>query len=226
MTNPVYLNRSTAIDAISKIAKFSSDIDKLYLNHDIAINKDVGRKNILLSAAQESFFAAAISENGFPAYVDGRVGEPDITVDVGDSTRELECKVCCKSKTGTWSFQTDERTLEVKGSCDYLYLLFDRKHTSVGALFFSNLNSSDFYPASPGSRGKARMIKSNAFKKCTVLVGDVVDKREHYMTKYYTDLQEGKTAVQKSKAANKLKLWKAKKPQYSITLEPIDEFAS
>ena len=61
--------------------------------------------------------------------------------------REVECKVVCRGKTGSWSLQADKATLQKKGSCDFLYLLFDRTHENVAVLLFANLVPDDFYAA-------------------------------------------------------------------------------
>ena len=147
-----YLTEASALEAVEKIISFSGEVDELYHRHDISVTDDVGRKNILLSAAQEKFFAQALQRAGYECSVDGKTGEPDILVKVNGAWRELECKVSCRSKKGTWQLQTDERTLENKGSCDFLYLLFNRSHTEVAVLFFENLTSDDFHKASSSSR--------------------------------------------------------------------------
>ena len=52
-----YLNRQSAINAVSNLLNFASDISETYVRHGIDFSTDVGRQNILLSAAQEHFFA-------------------------------------------------------------------------------------------------------------------------------------------------------------------------
>ena len=54
---PAYLNREASIQAIKKIHELFSELNELYGKHGINLDADVGRKNILISAAQEHFFA-------------------------------------------------------------------------------------------------------------------------------------------------------------------------
>jgi len=217
-----YLTPESAREAVNDILLFSGEVDELYARHDISVTDDVGRKNILLSAAQEKFFAKALERAGYKCSVDGKTGEPDILVKVDDLWRELECKVSCRSKKGSWQLQTDERTLQNKGACDFLYLLFNRKHTEVAVLFFENLNSSDFHKASSSSRGKARMKKYSAFKKCTPLIGSIVDKRKEYIQSYKDKYKSAVGVKMKNKILDKIKMWENKDSQFSIFLEPID----
>ena len=51
-------------------------------------------------------------------------------------------------------------------------------------MFFKGLTTNDFYPPANGSRGKARMNKSNAMKKCEVLHGRIVNINNITVMKY------------------------------------------
>ena len=224
MTNlPQYLNRESAVKAVSNLMVFASDISEAYRRHGIDFSTDVGRQNILLSAAQEHFFADEIRNTIGDCRNDGRTGEPDIVIDSLDG-KEVECKVVCKGKKGSWHLQADRKCLEADGkSLDFLYLLFDRTYDNVGVLLFHDLTFDDYKTPSPGSRGKSRMNKSTAFKKCTPLIGDFIDKREKYLEKYSADLASARTPYELKIAKEKISLWEKKPPQISIILEPIDE---
>ena len=54
-----YLDRTSSVKAIKNIKLLFSDLDDVYAKHGMDIGRDVGRKNILISAAQEHFFAEA-----------------------------------------------------------------------------------------------------------------------------------------------------------------------
>ena len=69
-----YLTRESSVRAISNITSLFHDIRGLYSKHGIDITKDVGRQNILISAAQEHFFADAINESFGVCSNDGRTG--------------------------------------------------------------------------------------------------------------------------------------------------------
>ena len=217
-----YLTRPAAIGAIENIMSFADDMQKTYEKHGIDLGSDVGRQNIILSPAQEHFFADAIRKAVGACRNDGRTGEPDIII-TSLNNRELECKVVCKGKAGSWHLQADRTSLQDGKSLDFLYLLFDREYKNVAVFLFKDLVYDDFKVPSPGSRGKSRMNKKTAFKKCIPLVGEFFDKKEHYIQRYEKDLKLASTPFEVKKATQKLELWKSKQPQISITLESINE---
>lgn len=218
----MYLDREGSVAAVKSIKTLFNELNDVYSRHGIDIDRDVGRKNILISAAQEHFFAKAIEGVVGECSNDGRTGMADIVIDSLDD-REVECKVVCQGKTGSWSLQADKASLERKGSCDFLYLLFDRSHENVAVFLFPDLTADDFYDPAPGSRGKARLKKSSAFKKCTPLVGGFENLREQYLKRYSHDMNTAETASQRKKAEQKHDLWYNKDDSYRIELEVVDE---
>ena len=224
ITAQSYLTRESAIKAVQNLVNFGSDVSALYRRHGIDFSTDVGRQNILLSAAQEHFFANEIRDTVGACRNDGRTGEPDIIIEALDD-RELECKVVCKGKKGSWHLQADRKCLEEDGkSLDFLYLLFDRTYDNVGVLLFQDLEFDDYKQPSPGSRGKSRMNKTTAFQKCVPLIGGFIDKREVYIKKYTEAISAAQTPAELRKAKEKLSSWEKKPPQISISLEPVDDF--
>ncbi len=217
-----YLNRKASVEAIRNIKNLFLELNDLYGKYGISLGNDVGRKNILISAAQEHFFAKAIESIVGKCSSDGRTGMADIVIDSLDG-KEVECKVVCKGKSGSWSLQADKATLEKKGSCDFLYLLFDRNHENVAVLLFENLVPDDFYDPAPGSRGKARLKKSTAFKKCTPLVGGFDNLRERWVAEYESRRDSAPTHHESKIAEQKRELWYNKPDSYSIQLESVDE---
>lgn len=217
-----YLDRPSSIQAIKSISSLFDEINEVYSRHGIDMNRDVGRKNILISAAQEHFFARAIANVVGECSNDGRTGMADIVIDSLDD-KEVECKVVCRGKTGSWSLQADKATLERKGVCDFLYLLFDRSHENTAVLLFEDLVPEDFYDPAPGSRGKARLKKSSAFKKCKALVGGFENKRKKFLERYQDEVQNSITPSQRKNAEKKWNMWYNKEDSYSIHLENIDE---
>ena len=216
-----YLDRDSSVEAIKNISSLFNDVTDVYEKYGININRDVGRKNILISAAQEHFFANAIASVVGECSNDGRTGMADIVIGSLDD-REVECKVVCRGKTGSWSLQADKATLERKGSCDFLYLLFDRTHENTAVLLFENLVPDDFYDPAPGSRGEARLKKSSAFKKCKALVGGFENKRMKFLERYQDEVANSTTQSQKRKAEQKWTMWYNKEDSYSIQLESVD----
>ena len=219
-----YLTREASVEAIKNITDLFTDINTLYDKYGIDLGNDVGRKNILISAAQEHFFAEAIKSVVGECSSDGRTGMADIVIESLDN-REVECKVVCRGKTGSWSLQADKATLEKKGSCDFLYLLFDREHANVAVLLFEDLVPDDFYDPAPGSRGKARLKKSTAFKKCIPLVGGFKNLREEWVNEYLRRSKAATSPIQAKTAEQKMEAWYNKPDSYSIQLESVDGLA-
>ncbi len=217
-----YLNREASIGAIRNIKGLFTELNDLYGKYGIDLGNDVGRKNILISAAQEHFFAQAIESIVGDCSSDGRTGMADIVIRSMDD-REVECKVVCRGKTGSWSLQADKATLERKGSCDFLYLLFDRSHENVAVLLFEDLVPDDFYDPAPGSRGKARLKKSTAFKKCVPLVGGFKNLREQWINEYANRAASAVSLSEVKTAEQKMQVWYNKPDSYSIQLESVDD---
>lgn len=222
MLSQSYLSRKAAIIAIQNIISFADDMQKTYEKHGISLGSDVGRQNIVLSPAQEHFFANAIRGAVGECRSDGRTGEPDIVITSLDN-RELECKVVCKGKKGSWHLQADRTSLATGKKLDFLYLMFDRDYSNVGVFLFEDLGYDDFKQASPGSRGKSRMNKKSAFKKCVPLIGGFTDRREDYIKRYSEDVGLATSPRKLAIANQKLELWKKKEPQMSISLESIND---
>lgn len=216
-----YLDRASSVKAIKNIKLLFSDLDDVYARYGMDIGRDVGRKNILISAAQEHFFAEAIASVVGDCSNDGRTGMADIVIG-SLNDREVECKVVCQGKKGSWSLQADKATLEKKGHCDFLYLLFDRTHDNVALLLFNELTPDDFADPSPGSRGKSRLKKSSAFKKCRALIGNFTNLREGWIEKYSIDANSAKSSLGKQKAEQRMDMWYNKPDSYNIQLESIN----
>ncbi len=172
-----YLNRESAIVALQRMRDFENSIEKCFQDAGLSLRSNLGRRNGVISGAQESFFAEEINRFGVAAKVDGRTGEPDISLT--DMGRELECKLT-SGCGGTWSLQTDYSTLKRKESLDYLYVLASPCFDKFAVLHFSDLSVDDFHPPAPGSREKARMRKDVAMERCNPLVGQVIN-RNHKM---------------------------------------------
>jgi hypothetical protein len=218
----MYLTREKSIEAVANIKSLFDGLTALYEKHGINLDGDIGRKNILISAAQEHFFAAAINDITGDCNSDGRTGQADIYIG-GEIKRELECKVVSKGEKGSWAFQADKSTLEKKEKCDFLYLLFNRDHSSVGVFLFKDLEPDDFYDPAPGSRGRAKLKKHTAFSKCTPLVGDFENLRLKYMQKYKDSIATARTEKQKKNFEKKYEMWYNKNDSYRILLEDISE---
>ncbi len=183
----MYLEKNNILPVLRKLACFESELGTLFSNFNLSLRENTGRRNMLLSQAQEVFFADAIASSGFNVSCSGKTGEPDIVIEcIG---KELECKLT-SSENRSWPLQCDYSTILKKGEIDFLYVLSDRDFSRFAVLFFENLSADDFHFPAPGSRQKARMNKSLAMKKCTVLYGSTKIKNDRYIEKYTRALSE------------------------------------
>ena len=172
MQNSSYITRECAISAVKKMMVFHEDLKQVFSKHGLNLLTDLGRRNILLSNAQERYFAAELS-NMYIAKNDGRTGEPDIIIE--DLSRELECKLTSKHKSGAIVFQTDYETLEKKEKLDYLYVVANREFNEFAVIHYADLTINDFRSPSSGARGKSQMLKHAAHDRASVIIGEMVD---------------------------------------------------
>ena len=175
---PSFLDTDMSARAVGRMKMFYKDLIKMFGSHGMDFDFDICRRNIVLSRAQERFFADEILLKYPDTLCDGRVGEPDIAIPC--LCAEIECKITSPSPAGSINFRTDYTTLSIKGKLDYLYVVADKSFENFAVLYFSDLTISDFRSPSKSSRDKSVMIKHRCMDRCTVIMGSVesVNKRE------------------------------------------------
>ena len=172
----MYLTRQDALQVISRMQDFESQLKTLFSDYNYDLHENIGRRNMLLSAIQEKETARVLRQKFNEVLDDGTPGKPDVVI--CDIDKELECKLTSGSKSNgtiSYSFQTDWATLESKGSLDYVFIVADATFQKFAVLFFEGLTTDDYFPPASGSRGKSRMRKQSAVQKVTPLVGDIVN---------------------------------------------------
>ncbi len=215
-----YITRDMADRALNKMHGFNQKLSALYESEGLDIKSDIGRRNILMSSIQEREFSKELALVFDDVVNDGRSGQPDIVI--GEIDTELECKITSPHGGKTWALQCDYATLRKKGSLDFLYMLVDRDFEEAAVLYFKGLTTDDFHPPASGSRGKSRMKKSSAMKKCTPLFGGVVDKNQIIIDRANEILKNQKNPPYKrKKALERVINWGRKEKQYSFKLEKI-----
>ena len=218
--NSSYITEDMAHRALSRMYNFNQKLSALYESEGLDIKSDIGRRNILMSSIQEKEFSKELSKVFSGVVNDGRSGQPDIVI--GEIDTELECKLTSPHGGKTWALQCDYATLEKKGCLDFLYMLVDKDFENAAVLYFNKLSTEDFHPPASGSRGKSRMKKSSAMKKCTVITGNVVDKNQQVINRAKKVLEDNnKPPYQKRKAVERIINWGRKEKQYSFELEKI-----
>ena len=217
-----YLTREGSIKALKCMKSFHDECKDLYSKHGFNLLDNLGRRNIVLSQAQEKYFADVIAEMHAGVVNDGRTGQPDIMIK--SLGKELECKLTSRHKGGAISLQSDYTTLSQKGTLDYLYVIADENFESFAVLHFKDLSVEDFRPLSNGSRGKVAMYKHKGMEKCSVLVGEAVSVNEINIEKLQKKLLDPTLPAYKRQSAQKsLAYWKEKPTSYSFKLEKLNE---
>jgi len=159
--------------ALGQMVRFHDSLSEVFIRHDMNLSQTSGRRNVVMSQAQEKFFADELSKRFVDVYEDGRTGQPDIVI--GEIEKELECKITSGfGQYRNFDLQTDYTALQNKKKLDYLYILTDEKFEKFAVLHFICLTTDDFFPPASGARGKARMKKERAIKRCHILWGGVV----------------------------------------------------
>ena len=198
MNNTSIINKNIAVRAIQKMIAYNNDLSDTMSKYGIDFSDNVCRRNAMLSEAQEKFFASELVASGIDATADGHVGQADIILlENGKPINEIECKLTSEKIGGGFTMQTDAETIENKVSLDYLYLLTSRSFDKFALLYFHQLDRYDFSDVSPGSRGKVKMIKHRAMKKCTPILGEVIDNRISYIERLRNNIDNTLTKQQR-----------------------------
>ena len=215
-----YITREMAENALKKMSSFHKDLDNLFQNHGMNLKENLGRRNILLSQAQEKFFAEELSTAYEGVDNDGRTGQPDIVIT--SLGKELECKLTSKTKSGAYSFQSDFETLQKKGSLDYLYVIADENFEKFTVLHYEGLTTNDFRHLSPGARGKVSMKKHVANKKLNKVFGDLASKSLKQIKRLEDLLNKDDIPnYMRKKYSKSLEYWKTEPEKYTVVLEDI-----
>lgn len=215
-----YLSKKNSVVALHKMKSFHDECESLYRRHGFNLLDNLGRRNIIMSQAQEKYFAESLASEYEDVVSDGGTGQPDIIV--GELGKELECKLTSRHSAGTISFQSDYETLVKKGDLDYLYVIASEDFQKFAVLHFESLTIDDFRPLSSGSRGKVAMYKHKGMKKCNVLVGNVINNNMVNLKKIERKLsQKNLTAKGRQKLLKSKTYWTETPAKFSYVLEGI-----
>lgn len=218
-----YITRAHVKQALLQMKQFHSDLQQLHHNYGLCMLDNTGRRNILMSSAQEEFFAQALAKTYSEVSNNGKTGEPDIMV--GELERELECKITTPTPSGGINLQTDYTTLGKKGALDFLYVIADRDFEKFVVLHYDQLTTANFSTPSESSRGKAKLVKHSANDNCHVLWGSVKSKNKMELEKLHAKLTAlGPTASKtRAKILKSIKYWNDTPTNYRYVFEGVDE---
>jgi len=219
--NMSYLTQSDAKSALGKLRKFHGELNDLFNRHGMRLESNPGRRNVILSQAQEEFFAKELANRYTDVVADGKTGKPDIVI--GEIGVELECKLTSPLAGGALNLQADEFSVTDDKPKDFLYVV-NKGMQDFAVLHFVGLVKSDFIvPTSSRSKGKMRLSKHRAFSKCNVLVGAIENRSEKMLQAAEEKLKNTSLRAKKArlKLENAIKFWKESDNQISVKLVPI-----
>ena len=98
MNDVMYLTRDDIVLSLKSMREFNAELSKTFNNFGMSIEQNTGRRNALLSQAQEHFISKELKKRYPSTLNDGRTGKPDICIPELDI--ELECKLTTPSVTG------------------------------------------------------------------------------------------------------------------------------
>lgn len=220
MSRTDYIDRCMAIKALKKMKSFHDDLECTMRKHGLDLRANSGRRNILLSQAQEAYFAEALSSD-HEVTTSGRTGEPDIIIH--SLGRELECKLTSPHVNGAINFQTDFETLSRKQSVDYLYVVTDADFERFAVFHCTDLTVEDFRPMANGSRGKVQMQKHKVVDRMRPLVGGLDCINEKTRQKLVDRLPRARNEKSRAKIEAKIQESLKQTNKYKIIMESINE---
>ena len=94
----VYITKDDAREILTRMKGFESDLRGVYENWEYDFRENLGRRNALVSMAQETETARVLSKKFHGVMSDGAPGKADITI--GEIDTELECKLTSGSRSG------------------------------------------------------------------------------------------------------------------------------
>ena len=222
------LTQKMSFEAIQNMRKFHHDLEEIFSKNGMNFKENLGRRNIVMSHAQEKFFTDALRKKFKNVDNDGRTGQPDIVIvdEKSGLHKEIECKLTTRHRSGAISLQSDYETLVKKKSLDYLYVIASDDFDKFAVLYFEGLNVKDFRPLSSGARGKVAMYKHKGFKKCHVLLGKVESLNDINIKKLKEKISSKNTPEYlKKKAKKSLDYWTQTPEKFKIGLEIAPESA-
>ena len=116
-----YLTPIMAREAIKSMKIFHDDIVDVYDRNGMDLLDNLGRRNIVMSQAQEEIFRGRCFQSLYEDVIEDGTHRPARYRNWVPLNKELECKLTSRHRSGAISFQSDFETLQNKKSLDYLY---------------------------------------------------------------------------------------------------------
>ena len=220
-----YITRADALQILRNMRRFETGLKSFFASFDYDLHENLGRRNILLSNAQEKETQKVLSKTFESVVSDGAPGKPDVVIE--DIGVELECKLTSGSRSNgtlTYNLQTDWETICNKEELDYNYIIASEDFSSFCYIIFEGLTPDDFHPPSTGSRGKARMRKETAYPKAKFLVGSLTNNADLQIESINQEINErtNKNVKRINELNERLANLNPDTKKYSKTLSMID----
>ena len=94
----MYLTKDDIVEVLHQMKDFENELNNTFEKRGYNFRKNTGRRNALLSVAQEREVAKVLQKKFKSVIEDGAPGKPDIFIE--DINKELECKLTSGSRSG------------------------------------------------------------------------------------------------------------------------------
>jgi len=216
----MYLSKDNTVAALRSMIEFSKDINAAFVKNGMNFTENMGRRNAILSQAQEKYFADEIRKKYAGTINDGRSGAPDIFIP--ELNKTLECKLTSPSG-GVISFCTDKECFNKDKQKDFLYIVADNSFENFVVILFSDLTREDFATSKSKGRGRVKMNKKTAFQRATVLHGEYKCKSEMSIENLQKELHKKKEGTKaREQLLQRIKNWELKRgSNFSFKFSPV-----
>ena len=215
----MYVTKKQVQDALRKMQGFDRDLTTLFSSYGMDFEGNTGRRNVLLSQAQEHFLAEEIRKEFPSARSDGRTGEPDISIpEIG---KTLECKLTTPSATGSLRLQSDKEAF-ASGDKDFIYFVADDKMQRFAVLHFTGLRREDFSDCKESARGRVKMRKSKTYDRCIVLHGTYEPRSAKMIESIDAQLARSRPGSRaRAKLLQRRQHWEESSESFTLNLLPL-----
>ena len=215
----MYVTKQQVYCALQKMQSFNKDVAALFSNYGMTFEGNTGRRNVLLSQAQETFLADELRKTFPMTLSDGRTGEPDISIP--EIKKTLECKLTTPSANRNLQLQSDKQAF-VGGSKDFIYFVTDEKMENFAVLHFVGLRKEDFGDCKESSRGRVKMRKSKTYDRCIVLHGTYEPRSQQMIESINQLIAKSKRGTKSySNLLRRKKYWMAAEESFTLNLLPL-----
>lgn len=215
----MYVTKQQVKSALQRMQSFNVELNLLFSKYGMSFEGNTGRRNVLLSQAQENFLADELRKMFPLTRSDGRTGEPDISIP--ELQKVLECKLTSPLASGSCNFQSDKEAFST-GKKDFIYFIADSKMEAFAVLHFEGLDRDDFGDCKESARGRVKMRKSKTYDRCRVLYGSYEPRNKKMLESIESKISHTRKGTKAySNLLKRKKHWEESEESFTLTLLPL-----